>query len=217
MRGLDWWGGGSVQLCAARGARSCGASAAGDPSADGRDAGHAGRTFRCALFAAGATVDPAGASVARDAAAGAFLRSVGTDAHGADRLQPAVPLVRGAADGRAGLASDGVQQEPRPIAGGRCGAGVPGGADRAAAGEAPAVGRALQRRRHADRRLGLDEELPPEGRLWASRRGRAATASATSAARSAPTRRTHRPPIRTPGSTARAMARAAGCASWAMP
>ena len=119
--------------------------------------------------------------VARDAVAGVLLGSVGTDADGADRLQPVVPLVRGAADGRAGLASDGVHQEPRPTAGGRCGAGVPRGVDGPAAGEAAFVERALHGRRHADRRLGVHEELPAEGRL-----GRAAHAGAQ--------RRTQLPP-----------------------
>src|SRR4051812_38312393 len=57
----------------------------------------------------GSPVDPAGAPVARDAVACVLLGSLRADADGADRLQPAVPLVRRAADGRAGLTSDGVQ------------------------------------------------------------------------------------------------------------
>ena len=47
-----------------------------------------------------------------------------------------------------------------------------------------AVGRALLGRRHADRGLGLDEELPAEGRQRRAALGRAATASAISTARS---------------------------------
>ena len=80
-------------------------------------------------------------------------------------------------------------------------------------GARASVGRALLGRRHADRGLGVDEELPAEGRLGASRRRRAATASAISTARSAATRRTPRPPTPRPSCTARAKARKPSCAS----
>ena len=81
--------------------------------------------------------------------------------------------------------------------------GVPGRDAGRSAGQGAAVGRAFLGRRHADRGLGVDEELPPEGRQRRAARRRAATPSATSTARSAATRRTPRPPIRTRGSTAR--------------
>ena len=79
------------------------------------------------------------------------------------------------------------------------------------------VGRALLGRRHADPGLGVDEELPAEGRHAASRRRPAATASATSTASSGPTTPTPRPPIPRPGCSARAEARRPSSASWAMP
>src|SRR5215217_3171758 len=95
---------------------------------------------------------------------------------------------------------------------GRGGAGVPFGAVVAAAGQDAALGRALLGRRHADRRLGLDEELPAEGRL-----GLAAGAGAQRRARLPQGEALEREPrleIPTRGSTARPTAARAGCASW---
>src|SRR5215207_9423603 len=94
-----------------------------------------------------------------DAAAGLLLGALRADADGADQLQPVVPLVCRPAAGWRGVACDGVHAQPRPAARGRGGAGVPFGAVVAAAGQDAALGRALLGRRHADRRLGLDEEL----------------------------------------------------------
>ena len=78
-------------------------------------------------------------------------------------LQSAVPLVRRAADGRAGVGCDGVHQEPRPAAGGRHRRGFLEALLARPAGQGAAVGRALLGRRHADRGLGVDEELPAQG------------------------------------------------------
>ena len=78
-----------------------------------------------------------------------------------------------------------------------------------------AVGRALLGRRHADRGLGLDEELQGEGRLERSARLRAAMASAISTARSAATPRMPRPRIPRRSSIARDAARKPSSASWA--
>ena len=85
----------------------------------------------------------------------------------------------------------------------------------AAAGEEAAVNRSLLGRRHADRGVGVDEELQAEGWLGASRRAAAggATARRTSTARSGRTRRMRSPPIPMPGSTGRGRARRPGSAS----
>ena len=107
-------------------------------------------------------------------------------------------------------------QEPRPAAGGGCGAGVPGGADGPAAGEAAVV----------DEHFSVDGTLieawatmksfrPKDGSRRAARAG-AQRRAQLSQARSARTRPTPRPPIRMRGSTARPTARRAGCASWGM-
>ena len=83
-------------------------------------------------------------------------------------------------------------------------------------GEAASVERSLLGGRNAVEGLGFDEELPAEGRQRRAARGTGATASATSAGRSARTRRMRARPIPMPSSIARATARRAGCASWAM-
>ena len=54
-------------------------------------------------------------------------------------------------------------QEPRPAAGGRDRCQVPCGGPDTAEGEAAVVERSLLGGRHADRGVGLDQELPPEG------------------------------------------------------
>ena len=118
---------------------------------------------------------------------------------------------------RCGVGPFGVLEEPRPAAGGRHRGEVPGGGAGAAAGEEASVDRSLLGRRHADRGLGVDEELQAEGRLGrAAGRAAGATPKRTSTARSARTRRMPRPPIPTPGSTARGRARRPSCASSAM-
>ena len=66
---------------------------------------------------------------------------------------------------RCGLGPFGLLEEPRPAAGRRHRGEVPGGGAGAAAGEEASVDRALLGRRHADRGLGVDEELQAEGRL----------------------------------------------------
>src|SRR5688572_27817685 len=99
-----------------------------------------------------------------------YCYSQRADADGAARLQLAVPLVRGPSDGRGGLGSDGLHEEPRPAAGGRGGRGVLRRGARAGAGEAPAVERALHGGRDADRGVGEPQELPAEG--GRGRRGR---------------------------------------------
>src|SRR5438046_221480 len=89
---------------------------------------------------------------------------------GTDRLQSIVPLVRRPADGCGGLAPDGVHPQPRPVARGGRGTRVPGGIVGSAAGQGASVERTLLRRRHTDRSLGLDEELPAERRLGGAAR-----------------------------------------------
>ena len=82
-------------------------------------------------------------------------------------------------------------EEPGPAAGRGDRGQVPGGGAGAAAGEAADLQRPLQRRRHADRGLGFDEELQAQGRRAMIRRRRraGATSRSTSRARSARTRR----------------------------
>jgi hypothetical protein len=63
-----------------------------------------------------------------------------------------------------GLGADGVHQEPRPAADHRDVAQGDGGDPGPSRGRAAAVGRAFLGRWHAGKGLGLDEELPAEGR-----------------------------------------------------
>lgn len=93
-----------------------------------------------------------------------FFDPLGTSVDGAAGLQPVVPLVCRSVGGRAGVGCDDVQQEPRPAAGWRGCAEVLGGGCGAGAPARPAVGRSLFRGRDADRGLGVDQELPPQGR-----------------------------------------------------
>jgi hypothetical protein len=61
--------------------------------------------------------------------------------------------------------ADGVHEEPRTATGGGGCAQVLGRTSEPQGGARPAVGRALFSRRHAGCGLGLDEELPRQGRL----------------------------------------------------
>ena len=97
--------------------------------------------------------------------AGVLLDPLGAAADGAAGVRPAVPLVRRARGRRCGLGPFDLLEEPRPAAGRRHRGEVPGRGAGAAAGEEAAVDRALLGRRHADRGLGVDEELQAEGRL----------------------------------------------------
>ena len=83
----------------------------------------------------GPAVDCAGEVVASAVAADAVLDPQRAAADGTDRLQPAVPLVRGPERGRRGLGRDHVHQEPRPVAGGRRGQRVSGAGGGAGAGK----------------------------------------------------------------------------------
>ena len=134
-----------------------------------------------ALYAPdGPALDPAREAAAGDAVAGVLFDPLGAAVDGAAGVRPAVPLVRRARRRRCGLGPLDVLQEPRPAAGGRHRGQVPERGAGPAAGEAAAVARALLGRRHADRGLGVDEELPAEGRL-----GRAAGRRAAGATREA--------------------------------
>ena len=173
--------------------------------------------FRGALRADRAAVDRAGEAAAGDAVAGVLFDPLGAAADGAAGIRPAVPLVRRDRHRGCGLGPFDLLEEPRPAARRRHRGEVPGGGAGAAAGEEAAVDGSLLGRRHADRGVGVDEELQAEGRLGrAAGRAAGATPKRTSAARSARTRRTPRPPIPTPGSTARGRARRRSSASSAM-
>ncbi len=205
----------SVLVCELGGTGAGGSSAARDPGDRGRGAGDVVAGVRAALFDAGPAVDRAGAAAAGAVAAGVLRHPLGAPADGAAGLQPAVPLVRRAVDGRAGVGRDGLFEEPGSAGGRRDHGMLPAGGAAQRAGAGAAVGRSLLGRRHADRCLGVDEELPGQGR---QRRRRAAGAmpSATFAATSARTRAMRRRRTPTPGSTARATGSRAVCASWAI-
>src|SRR4029450_1861675 len=80
-----------------------------------------------AVLEVGTTVDSAGKASSRVVVAGVLHDSERAAADGATRLQPAVPLVRGARDGRPGVESDDVQEESGSPAQPRSGlAGLPG-------------------------------------------------------------------------------------------
>ena len=164
-------------------------------------------------------LDPAGEAAAGDAVAGVLFDPLGAAVDGAAGVRPAVSLVRRPRRRRCGVGSLDVFQEPRAPAGGRHRGQVLERGAGAAAGEAAAQHGSFLGRRHADRGLGVDEELQAEGRLGRTVRRRAAggTARRTSTARSARTRRTPRRPIPRRGSIARGRARRPSSASWAMP
>ena len=103
--------------------------------------------------------------LAGDAVAGVLFDPLGTAVDGAAGVRPAVPLVRRHRRRRCGVGPLDVLQEPRSAAGGRHRRQVPGRGAGAAAGEAAAQHGSFLGRRHADRGLGVDEELPAEGRL----------------------------------------------------
>ena len=124
----------------------------------------AGAGVRGALFADRAAVDPAGEAAAGDAAAGVLLDPLGAAADGAAGVRPPVPLVRRDRRRRCGLGPFDLLEEPRPAAGRRHRGEVPGGGAGAAQGEEASVDRSLLGRRHADRGVGVDEELQAEGR-----------------------------------------------------
>src|SRR5580704_13234605 len=82
-----------VRRC--RGSDTCGASVAGDPDPGERSTCGAGsRVFR-ALRRQWTAVDCTGATAAGAASAGVLHDPLGAAADGADRLQPALSLVRG--------------------------------------------------------------------------------------------------------------------------
>ena len=164
----------------------------------------------------GRDLDPAGAAAAGVAAAGVLFDPFGAAIGGADRLQPAVPLVRRARHRRRGVGRHHLHQEPRPAAGGRDRREVPRRGAGAAEGQGAAVDRAFLGRRHADGGLGQHEELPAERRLGHAARPRAQRRAGLPRRAAHATRRTPRPPIPRPGSIARGGARRRGCASWAM-
>ena len=115
---------------------SRGPSVAGDPRGRERRAGGDVIGLRSALLAPGPAGHRAGAAVAGAAAAMLLLGALGAPADGAAGVRPAVPLVRRARGGRSGVGREHVQQEPRPAAGGRGGAALPGGTAGAAGGAA---------------------------------------------------------------------------------
>src|SRR5246127_4893146 len=105
-----------VQLCVVGAACSSGASVARDSQADGRGFEVVECGVRCALFGLGEALDRSRVCAAGAAAAGVLLGAVGAATGRADRLQPAVSLVRGPGHGRRGVEPCRVLEEPRPSA-----------------------------------------------------------------------------------------------------
>ena len=196
MRGADERSGSLFTLCGSGGAGWRRPSAAGDP-ADRRT--RRWRRWRGSfgdVLADGPAVDPAGEVAAGDAAAGVLFDPLGTPADGAAGVRPSVPLVRGS--GRSTIRS-GITRSSRRTGTG-CLEGEIAAKFLAAVLAQPHVKRLLSTRsllgrRHADRGLGLDEELQAQGRERTSRRPRrrAQRKRSTSRARSARTRPTPRP------------------------
>ena len=123
----------------------------------------------------------------------------------------------GLGDRRAGLGPFELHQEPGSAAGRRDRGEVPARCPCSATGEAAVVVGSLLGGRDADRGLGLDQELPPQGRRrQRSRTARAATPSAAFTRRSAPTTRTKARAIPRLGFTRRATVSRPGSATWAM-
>src|SRR5450755_2791301 len=106
----------------------------------------------------------AGEVVAGAVAADALPHPQRALADGGDGLQPVVPLVRGAERGRRGVGREGVQQEPRPPAGGGCSQAVLGAGGGAGAGPGSDLGRALHGGRDAAGSLGGGEKFSAEGK-----------------------------------------------------
>ena len=134
------------------------------------------------------------------AAAGAVHDSERAAADRADRVQPAVSLVRGPRHGRRRVGADDVYQESRSPAGRRHRRGVLRcGVDPRRHGAA-ALGRALHRRRHAAGGVGQSEEFPA-ARSGSARPTAAAIRPSIFTASGAATRPISPPPIPMRGCT----------------
>src|SRR5580698_4501062 len=155
------YSGRDVQLCFAGAASAGGSSVARSSEADRWGAGVTEPRTGCAVRGRWAAVDSAGVHSASASAAGVLFYSFRATAGGADRLQPAVSLVRGTGHGRWGLEPCGVFEEPGAAADVRGGAAFLRRSE--PAGEEVYVGRALHRGRHADSGMGFAEEFSSKG------------------------------------------------------
>ena len=160
-----------IQLRIAGVPDSGGPSASSDPATGGRGARAAVAPLRWYLRERGrSAVGSAGAAVAGAAVAGAVHDPERAPADRADRLQPAVPLVRGPGAGRGGVQRHGVHQESGTAAHGRDRpALLRGGAGAGRVGGVGVLG-ALHGGRDADRGVGEPEELRAQGREAEGRR-----------------------------------------------
>ena len=84
------------------------------------------RTGRPGIAPPGSRPGQAGEASAGAVASGVLLDPLGAPAYGAVGVQPSVPVVCGAGDRRPGVGRDGVHEEPRASAGGRCGVALSG-------------------------------------------------------------------------------------------
>src|SRR6185312_6087024 len=162
----------NVQLSVAGDAGAERSSAAGDSVHGGRSAYPVVATIRQHVRERWPAVDTSGEAVAGAVAADAVLDSQRTTADGGDRLQPAVSLVCGIEHGRRGVGRDHVHQEPRPVAGGRGGEGVPGASGGAGTDPRPDFGRALHGGWDVVGSMGGGEEFSAERRKDTASAGR---------------------------------------------
>ena len=172
MREDAWrgqWSGAAVQLCGHGVGDRREASDTGGAPDSGRGACGAGAGAVADVRGARAAVDPAGAPAEGAAAAGAVHGAFGASADGAARPRPAVPVVRWAGCGRAGVGPLDVLEEPRPDARRGAGRAAVRGGEEAGRGASAAVARPFQRGRDADRGVRVAEVVPAEGRGGARR------------------------------------------------
>ena len=120
--------------------------------------------FASALCGHGPPLDRAGEAASGDAAAGLLFDTLGAATDGTVGVRSSIPLVRRSGHRRSGVGSFNLLEEPRSALGRRCRRPVPVGASASAARQAAVVHRSLQRRWHAVRGLGLDEELQADRR-----------------------------------------------------
>ena len=171
--GSTFWG--VVLGCGPGGSGPGGSSPAEHPATDGRGACGPDRVVLGALCVSdGASVDPARDVAAGHASASVRLDPLGAAADGAAGVRPVVPQVRRAGHRRSGLQSFELRPEPGPASGRRDRGPVPGRRAGSTPREAAPVQRSRQRRRHADRGLGVYEELQAQGSGRHRSRGRPA-------------------------------------------
>src|SRR3974390_542725 len=155
-----------VQLLLARGASAESASAALDQGVHGDGAEADSSAFGQTVQRDRTTVDSTGATAEGAVADRAVLGAQRSVVLRAARLQHPVSLVPGHESAGKLFRCLDVQQEPRAPRQGRCRFEVLRRRRARGASVAAALRRTLQRGRHADRGVGLDEVVPGQGWWW---------------------------------------------------